>query len=340
MLIRFKVFNTDGAFMNIFVSGATGYIGSNLAERLIKDGHNVVTISRDKSKVTNGYVNNFKIIHGDIRDAESIKKAFDNIDLVYHFAGVFRTPNIGDQDYWDVHVEGTKNLLNVAFENKVKRFIHCSTIGVHGHIEEPPAIETYRFNPGDTYQITKAKGEEAVRTFCEKNNFPFVVIRPTSVYGEGDMRMLKLFKLAKKKLTPILGKGELSLHLVHIKDLVEGFVLAADNEEALGESIFVGGDKAYTLNDLVDIISEILSVPKSKIHIPVKPFQMLGTACEKICIPLGINPPIYRRRVDFFTKNRSFDISKSKRILKYQPKVSLKEGLTRTAEWYKANSLL
>jgi nucleoside-diphosphate-sugar epimerase len=154
------------------------------------------------------------------------------------------------------------------------------------------------------------------------------------------MRLKKLFKLCSKNIIPILGDGNVFFHMVYIDDLVDAFILAAENQAAIGETFIVGGSECCNLNRLLELIAKEFNITPLKIHLPAKPFQLMGTLCESLCIPLGVNPPIYRRRVDFFTKSRSFDISKAKKMLGFKPKVCLKEGINRTAKWYKKSGLL
>lgn len=326
--------------LNFLITGATGFTGSALTKRLVKYGHCVRIIARNSKKINSDLKGNIEVIEGSITDQKIINQAVKGIDVIFHIAAVFREPGISNQTYWDVHVKATELLLNAALENGVKRFVHCSTGGVHGHIEDPPANENYRFSPGDIYQITKLEGEKKAFEFYKKTGLPVTVIRPAPIYGPGDIRLLKLFKIARQNYTFLLGDGNIFYHMVYIDDLVDAFLLAATNKKAVGEAFIIGGGESLTLNCLLDQISEYLNYSKNKIHLPAKPFQILGTICEKICIPLGISPPIYRRRVDFFTKSRSFDITKAKEILGYEPKVTISEGLKRTAEWYRSNHLL
>jgi len=119
-----------------------------------------------------------------------------------------------------------------------------STVGVHGHIEIDRADEEYRYSPGDGYQRTKLEGELWIREFAEKNNLPFSVIRPAPIYGAGDMRLLKIFKMAAKGILPIVGKGKCIYHLVHVEDLsntilLAGITPAARSEVMISALIFV-----------------------------------------------------------------------------------------------------
>lgn len=326
--------------MKVLITGATGFLGGVLTERLINRGFKTRILVRNSNRLSDFIKNNSEIFEGDIVKVSDVDKAVNGVEKIFHIAAVYRTAGITDQVYKNVHVNGTENLLNASLKFKVKHFIHCSTIGVHGHIENPPADENYKFNPGDIYQITKLEGEKKSLEFYKIHGLPVTIIRPAAIYGPRDTRLLKLFQIASKNPKIILGDGKIFYHLAYVEDLADAFILASETDKAIGETFIIANNEIPTLNELVLKISNIIEKPGKIIHFPVLPFQIAGSLCEKVCIPLGINPPIYRRRVDFFTKSRSFDISKAKRILSYSPKVSLEEGLKKTAEWYIKENLL
>jgi nucleoside-diphosphate-sugar epimerase len=327
--------------MKVLVTGATGFTGAALANKLLENDHEVRVIVRQQSKIPDSInKSKFEIVEGDITNRKDVERAVDGINTVFHVAAVYRTAGISDDIYWATHVKGTENLLNASLKANVDKFVHCSTVGVHGHIDKSLADENYRFKPGDIYQTTKLEGEKRVLEFHKSTGFPVTVVRPTAIYGPGDMRLLKLFKLASKSVTIVLGSGEIKYHMVYIDDLVQGFILASKFKKAVGESFIVGGKEILTLNELLNTISNLMNVSTKQIHVPALPFQIAGTICEKICIPLNINPPIYRRRVDFFTKSRAFDITKAQNILGYEPKTSIRDGLFKTLEWYKQKKLI
>ncbi|MFZ1289732.1 MAG: NAD-dependent epimerase/dehydratase family protein [Melioribacteraceae bacterium] len=328
--------------MSILVTGATGFTGKNLTEYLLKNYKSVRVLVRDKLKLGNLLkFPNLEIVEGNIYDESVVNKSMKGIDIVFNVAAIYRTSGIADQVYWDTHVKGTELLLEAALREGVKKFIHTSTVGVHGDVgKDAPADENSPFNPGDIYQITKLEGEKKVHQFYAEKGLPIVVIRPTAIYGPGDLRLLKLFKIASHKISFVLGNGKIKYHMVYIDDLVQGFILASKVEEAVGKAFIIGGEDAKSLNEILDDIGIAIGKSIQKFYLPAKPFQILGSIAEKIFIPLGINPPIYRRRVDFFTKSRSFDISKAKNILKYKPQFDLMDGIKKTAEWYKSNGHL
>jgi len=326
--------------MKILVTGGTGFTGHNLSKQLLQDGHHVRLLVRNKKRVALPPQPGLEIIEGDIRDRSAVDSAVAGTAKVFNIAAMFRTAASVDQDYHDIHVGGVQHLLEAAVRHKVGRFVHCSTVGVHGDVKVPPATEESPYAPADIYQRTKLEGELLARDFAVKNGLALSVVRPTAIYGPGDLRLLKLFKLAVKTITPVIGSGKIYYHMVYIDDLVQGFILASEREQAIGEVFIVGGEENMILDDLLSTIAEITGSSDKKIHVPALPFQLAGSLCEKICIPFGIEPPIYRRRVDFFTKSRSFDISKAKRLLGYRPQYGLHEGLRQTALWYKEQGLL
>ena len=325
---------------NVLVTGAAGYTGNHLCKRLVQDGHEVrglVLPGMDSSGLETMGV---RVITGDLRDKASLFPAVQGVDLIYHIAAVYREEGIPKKTFWDVNVFGTKNLLKVSKTAGVKRFVHCSTVGVQGEIKNPPATEEAVYNPGDHYQTSKMEGELLALDFFRREGLPGMVLRPVGIYGPGEMRFLKLFRYIHQGKFRMFGSGKVLYHLTYIDDLVEGIVLMGKIPGIEGEVITLAGERYTTLSDLVQIIAEILDVPVSTRHYPVWPLWMAGAICESLCRPFRINPPIFRRRVDFFIKDRAFDISKARRILGYQPKIDLKTGLTKSAHWYKEQGLL
>ena len=133
----------------------------------------------------------------------------------------------------------------------------------------------------------------------------------------------------------MLGSGEVVYQMIYIDDLIDGILLCGTKTNAIGKIYILTGREPTTLNQLVQVVADVLGVRPPRLRLPVIPFYMAGMFCELLCKPIGINPPLYRRRVDFFRKTRSFDISKAKRELGFQPRVGLQRGLTTTIEWYR-----
>jgi nucleoside-diphosphate-sugar epimerase len=207
-------------------------------------------------------------------------------------------------------------------------------------VERPPANEDAPLRPGDVYQETKLEGERLARDAGERLAVPIVVVRPSGIYGPGDRRLLKLFRGVARRRFPLLGSGEIYYHLTYIDDLVAGFMLCGEHPAAAGRTYILAGAEVTTLNELVALIAQAAGVRPPSVHLPVWPFWIAGAACEAVCVPLGIEPPIYRRRVDFYTKSRAFDITRARQEIGYAPQVSLREGIARTLEWYRRSGWL
>ncbi len=323
----------------VLVTGATGFTGKALCERLVKDGEEVVAFVRASSDTSRLQEIGVQTVQADITSAADVDKNFTDFDLVYHIAAAYRTEHSTEDMFTLVNVEATRNLLEAAKKNGIKRFVHCSTVGVQGEIDDPPADEEYRFKPGDHYQESKKEGELlALKYFAE--GVPGTVFRPVGIYGPGDTRFLKLFKPVSKGMFMMIGSGEVLYHMTYIDDLVDGILLCGSRPEALGEVFTLGGEQYTTLQVLVDTIAEVLGKGRTGFRIPYMPVYLASVVCDKLCKLIGVSPPIYPRRVEFFSKDRAFSIEKAKRLLGYQPKVGLRDGLARTADWYKEQGLI
>jgi nucleoside-diphosphate-sugar epimerase len=331
--------HTKSRRAKVLVTGVSGFTGSNLAMALIKKGYEVHGFVRAGSKVSNIDPSKIALHRGDLGDAKAVEDAVKGMDLVYHIAASYRESGAPDSEYYKVNVDGTRYLLEASLKRGVKRFIHCSTVGVHGHVKNPPADETAPFSPGALYQKTKILGEEVVQEYMKKG-LKAVIFRPVGIYGPGDRRFLKPFKGVKKGRFLMFGSGEILYHLTFIDDLVEGIILCGEHANAPGKIYIIAGEKATTLNELVQRIAAELKVSPPKIKIPFWILYAASVLWESACKPFGINPPLFRRRADFFRKDRSFNTAKIRSELGYQPKVSLEEGIRRTSEWYRAENLI
>jgi dihydroflavonol-4-reductase len=330
--------------VKVLVTGATGFTGGHLAQYLAGRGDEVCALVRPKSRARFDASalpkRGVRVVEGDLTDAGSLGRAMEGIEVVYHIAATYREAGQPDSAYRAINVDGTRHLLEVATAFKVRRVVHCSTGGVHGHIANPPANEDAPFNPGDVYQETKLAAEKLAREFGAANGLDVVVARPIGIYGPGDTRFLRMFKGLARGRFPMIGSGRAFYHLTYIDDLIEGFRLCGTMPAAKGRTYILAGPRYTTLEQLVGLVAKELQVAPPRVHLPVWPFWTAGLLCEMICVPLRIEPPIYRRRVDFYTKSRAFDTTRARTELHYSPRVDLEEGIRRTADWYRAEGLL
>ncbi len=326
--------------MKVLVTGANGFTGSYLTKHLLNKGYEVRVLVRKSSDMSTLDGLPVEYAYANIADDAPLDAAvMDGIEVVYHIAALYRAENVPQQLFWDVNVKGTQKLLEAAKAANVRRFVHCSTVGVQGEISNPPAKEEDPYKPGDYYQESKRDGEILALEFFKREGLPGTVVRPVGIYGPGDLRFLKLFKYIYNGKFRMFGSGQVLYHLTFVEDLVMGIALAGEKDAAIGEIMTIGGNEYVTLNELVEKIGVVLDKKVSSLRFPVWPLWSAGLLCEIVCKPFGISPPIYRRRVDFFIKDRAFDISKAKRLLGYEPKVPLEQGLKLTADWYKQEGL-
>jgi len=322
------------------VTGASGFVGGHLANRLLSLGAELRVLLRDDKTAS---AQKFKamgasIVVGDLRDKIKVKEAACEQEYIFHIGAIFREAKFPDSVYYEVNVEGTRNLLESS--KACQRFIYCSTNGVHGGKSDQMVDETAPFNPTDTYQRSKLEAENLVRDFAAKTGVKFSIIRPAMIWGDGDLRFKKLFRGVSRRQLPIIGTGKTWCHFISVHDLVESFLLAATKEQAIGEAYLIAGDRPVYLDYVYESIAKLAKVSVLPVGVPVWPLQILGDIVEAICLPLGLEPPIHRRRADFFIKHRIFDTSKAKRELGFKPQLTFEQECQMLFEWYKSQGYL
>ena len=321
--------------MRVLVTGATGFTGGHLARTLAGKGYAVRALVRDQGRAAALTQSGIELVAGDLEDRASLDRAARGVDVVYHIAAIYRQAGLPEARYRAVNATAVRSVIEAAARSGARRVVHCSTVGVHGDIEHPPAGEDAPLSPGDVYQATKVEGEAIARQASADTGIAVVIARPTGIYGPGDRRLLKLFRGVARRRFVVLGNGRIYYHLTYIDDLVEGFRLCGEVPAAAGRTYILAGGEVTTLDELVGLVAREAGVPPPRLHLPVWPFWTAGALCEALCAPLGIEPPLYRRRVDFFTKSRAFDISRARAELGYRPQVGLRDGIQRTLAWYK-----
>lgn len=325
----------------ILVTGGTGFLGRHVVSGLQDRGHEVRVFSRSASDEGSVRQRDVDRVSGDVRDQDAVDQAARGVDRIVHLASDFRDLDSDMDRAYEVNVEGTLNVLRAARQHGVQRVVHCSTIGVHGSIESPPADEDTPLDPGDVpYEKTKAQAEEALWQFVESESLEATVARPAGIYGPGDLRLLKLFRMIDRGRFVMIGPGEAFIDMVYVADVAEGLILCALDEDAAGETFILSSGEYLPVRDFVKSIADELDVAHPRLRVPITPVRAVAWMLETVCAPLGISPPLTRRRLGFFEMNRAYSSDKARRIIGYDPATSLGEGLRRTIDWYRSEELL
>jgi nucleoside-diphosphate-sugar epimerase/2-polyprenyl-3-methyl-5-hydroxy-6-metoxy-1,4-benzoquinol methylase len=322
--------------MRVAITGGTGFIGSRLALKCLERHDEVKVLGLQNTAAESENTvdlrrKNVECVPVSVLDRDGLSKELVGVDVVYHLAAAQHEMNVPDQYFYDVNVQGTNNVLETSIENGVKRFVHGSTIGVYGIVERAIDEET-PCNPENIYGLTKLEGEKLALSFQEK--LPVTVIRIPEVYGPGDRRLLKLFKAIQKNRFFMIGSGKNLHHLIYIDDLIQSFFLAAEKHEAVGEVFLLAGKEPVSTNEMVATIAKHLGARGSLFSVPFGPLYLTAATMEGILRPLGIQPPLHRRRMDFFKKSFSLSWKKAGDLLQYNPQISFSDGILETARWY------
>jgi nucleoside-diphosphate-sugar epimerase len=328
--------------MRILVTGGTGFVGSHLVRRLLAKGHQIVSLDKSPGLFDDELRSSgASLITGSVTNAEDVNSAIEGCELVYHLASPFGDILQPDKVYWDIEVNGTRNVLEAAERHRIRRVIHCSTQGVHGIIDRPPGDENSPVAPRDYYCYSKAEGERVCQEFIAKG-MDIVIVRPTSVYGPGDTRgWLKLYRMVASGWFLMIGDGKTLNHPVYVENLVDVFELVASKPSAKGRVYLAGDDKSVSLTELVRGVGNALGSNVRIIRFPFYQLAWIGSGVIEVLFKaVGIKPPVFRRRLSWFKTNRAFRIDRAKQELGYQPRVPLAEGLARTASWYRHSGYL
>jgi nucleoside-diphosphate-sugar epimerase len=331
--------------MRLLVTGGTGFIGSHLAEQGRRLGAEVVVLGladrpEERANVELLRRQGVQVVPGSITDPDLCGQALRGATHVFHLAVAMREGAKSDQFFESVNLDGTLRLLEASVEAGVRRFVYCSTIGIYGHRAPGITRESSPLAPGNVYERTKVAAERLVRELGAKRSLPYTILRPADVYGPRDHRLLKLFKGVSGGRFPFFGSGEGRRHMIYVDDVVSGFFRACERDAALGESFILAGPKACTLRDLVAEVQAATGSRRYGIRLPLKPMLGLAAVVEDASRALGVEPPIYRRRMDFFWSDSEFDTTHARRALDWAPLVDLPEGIRRTLEDYRRSGAL
>lgn len=325
--------------MRSLVTGATGFLGVNLCERLVETGIATTALVRSSAKAQALQTLGVRLMEGDITDAEAVGRAMDGVDVVFHLAGKLFIPGVPDDEYQRIHVEGTRIAVAQARQRHIRRFVHCSTTGVFGTTGDHPADETAPFAPTNTYERTKLAGERLIWDAMQEG-LEAVIIRPGLVYGPGDLHLLGFFHSIQRGLFRPIGRAPVWLHPIYIDDMSEGMLRAATAPQAAGEAFNLAGSAPATLLELSREIATALNVRQPRGWIPLPVARTAARLGDALPDALQSRAPLTSSRLDFLTHSRMYDVSKAHRLLDFSAETPLSLGIGKAAAWYRAKHLL
>jgi nucleoside-diphosphate-sugar epimerase len=325
----------------VLITGAGGFIGRNLVEAQLAAGRRVVALDVDTSALER-FDNHraFTGVRGDVRSGEAVSRAMQDVDVVFNLAAAHLEVGSDEHHFRSVNVTALENLLQASHAAGVRRFVHCSSVGVYGPLHKVPADENTECHPEIDYEKTKLEGEHVVCSLADDLGVDTVILRPSWVYGPGCPRTLKLVRTVIKKRFFFAGDGQNLRHPIHIDDLLTAFELAAAASSPTGEVILVAGPRAVSTRMLVEEITRQLG---SQFKPPTLPLGLVRIGCfgmEKVFSLAGREPTFSTRSLKFCVENSAFRTDKARRVLGFEPTIELAEGFRRTIEHYRQHGMI
>jgi len=326
--------------MRVFVTGATGFIGSFLAEELLKKGYQVRCLVRRTSNLR--WINDLKVEYhyGSLSDLESLHKGLADCDYVFHLAGLTKART--EEEYFIGNYEGTRHLVDaaLAYKEKIKRFVYVGSQAAAGPSPTlEPIAENHTPNPLTFYGKSKLAGEEYVRQHADR--IAITIIRPPVVYGPRDTDVLEFFRTVRLGILPQLGKQEKYISLIHVHDLNRGIIMAAENSKTVNQIYYICNRNPYSWNEIAQTTLRILNKKGVRITVPVFLIKIFAAVSEGIA-SLTKKPALVNNQKVIEMEQTYWTCSAEKafRDLGFRNEIDLEQGIRETLTWYKEHKWL
>jgi len=324
--------------MKVLVTGATGFLGSHLVDALLEEGYQVKALVRKTSNSDFLKKLGVELAYGDLTDKDNVFNAVKDTKAVYHCAA--RVSDWGSlREFYRVNVDGTENLLKASLKEEVDIFVHVSSLTTldvtknHWQTDENHPYPEKFFEP---YTKTKVLAEKLVINYCQKEGLPVSIVRPSIIWGPGDTIILpRLVSLLKSGKFVFIGKGNQSICLSYVSNVVDALLLVGTHKEAIGEIYNITDGEAISYRKFIEKLANLLNLDLPTKSIPL--FLAYGIACLMELwgkMTKTDNPPLLTRYgVYLASANVVFDISKARKDLGYEPRICFNEGLKKVAPW-------
>ncbi len=312
---------------SVLITGAGGFIGSHLTEHLVELRANIKAIVRYNSRndwgmlelLPNETLDRIKVITGDLKDADAVRHAAEDVDIIFHLGSLIAIPYsyIHPRETIETNILGALNVLMAAKENSIEKVVHTSTSEVYGTARYVPIDEDHPLQGQSPYSASKIGADKIAESFYRSFELPVAIIRPFNTYGPRQSARAVIPTIITQALTKekiFLGSLHPRRDYTYVVDVVEGFVKVAESPKSVGEVINIGSNFEISIGDLVNKI-----------------ISLSGKNVEIVADPARVRPQ------DSEVERLWCDNTKAKRLLGWEPKTSLDEGLKRTIEWISDN---
>jgi len=319
------------------VTGGSGFLGSHVIDALIGRGEDVIALVRNSSD--KAYLESIgtKLAFGDLNDAESIKRAAQGVDRIYHCAALAADWGTWEE-FRDANATGVRNILDAALKVGASKFVHVSTTDVYGH-PNYPADEKAPFRlRGWPYGDTKIEGEQIAWDYYQKYNLPITIVRPVSIYGPRSATfVLEIMDLLKKGEMIHIGFGKQSAGFAYVTNVVDVMLRAADSDQSIGQAYNASDGSNVTWRQYIDQLAEIVGVKSPRLVVPYRLAYVLGLGMEVSykLFRVKTRPLITRMTAEIFGTDQGFPITKAMTELGYRPEIVFDEGMRRIEAWLK-----
>jgi nucleoside-diphosphate-sugar epimerase len=326
--------------MKALITGASGFIGSHLADLLLARGYSVRVLLRTTSRLEWLQDPRFEHVYGDLFDEEALRRAVEGVDYIYHLAGVTRAKSA--EEYFRANQQGTRNLLDAVRRHAAhaRRFVQISSQTAVGPSPTvTPIDETAPPKPLTNYGKSKLGAEQECHQFFQ--HFPLTIVRPPAVFGPRDRDIFEYFNTLNKGLLPIVGFSDKYVSLIHSADLVRGFVQAGESPKSIGETYFVSSARPYTWREFGDIATRLVGKRVLRVRVPEPLAFAVAAVAEGLSLfsakPALIN---FEKARDMVQDYWTCDSSKATRDFGFRQEIGLEEGIRDTVEWYRTQGWL
>src|SRR5215471_5464539 len=326
--------------MKVLITGATGLLGGHLIKELQQRGEDIRALVLPVENADKLEKQGVEVVRGDITDASTLKPAVQDVELIFHLAGmmgVWRPIS----DYRLVNVGGSENLYKAAQKAGVRRFVHTSSHTVYGlgygrFLTEKDAL---RPDP-DPYSITKAEGDRLIRRLMLNSGMETVILRPGTFFGPGDrLHFGRIAQRVKNGKGVIIGRGDNALPFCYVTDVVQGFLLAAYHEKAPGNVYNISNDRPLTQQELFNAVADEIGGKRPTRYLPYVPLYYGSIIAEQLAHLTHTRPVVTRLGVMMFGTDNRHSIEKARSELGYEPQVDIREGIRLAAVWFNAGGM-